>query len=213
MKVLVIDDDKDFVEVIEKIFKLKGFEVESAYDYENAQKKIKNNFDLYLVDINFPGGNGLDLIEEIKTFNPSSFVVMITASSDVEDLVKAYERGCDEYIKKPFPLKELEVRINHLMKKRKIFNVGNIKFDFENEELFVNGEKIHLRRQEARLLKLLLENINKVVSKDEIIKYVWKDEKKDNYPIRQLVNELRKKLDKDYIKTKTGVGYMFTMEN
>ena len=213
MKVLVIDDDRDFVEVLEKIFRLKGFEVESAFNYETAKQKIEHNFDLYLVDINFPGGNGLDLIEEIKRKNPSAFVVMITASSDVNDLVKAYEKGCDEYIKKPFPLRELEVRINHLMKKRKLFNVGDIKFDFENEKLFVDGEEIHLRHQEARLLKLLLENINRVVPKNEIIKYVWRDEKKENYPIRQLVNELRKKLGKDYIKTKTGVGYMFTMEN
>ena len=212
MRVLIIDDDKEFVEVLGKIFKLKNFEVEKAFSFEEAQKKIKDNFDLYLVDINLNDGNGLNLIEEIKLFNPSAFVVMITASLEVDDLVKAYEKGCDEYIKKPFPLKELEVRINHLMKRKKVFKVGDIKFDFENEELFVEGEQIHLRRQEARLLRLLLENINKVVSKEEIIKYVWKEEK-ENYPIRQLVNDLRKKLKKDYIKTKTGVGYMFKMDD
>ena len=139
---------------------------------------------------------------------------MITASLEVDNFVKAYENGCSEYIKKPFHLKELELRMDNLLelKKSKLLKLSDeISYDINFDELFINEESIKLRKKEKRLLSVLIKNLNHVVKNEEIVNYVWENDIKENYPLHQLVAELRKKftLEKNYIVSQVGVGYKF----
>lgn len=142
---------------------------------------------------------------------------MITASLEIDNIKIAYKNGCNEYIKKPFHLDELEIRINNLLKQQTnetILIAPNIIYDLEYEELNIADEIIKLRKKERRLLTILLQNINHTVSYDVIENYVWENEIKDIYPLRQLVTELKKHF-KEYskvIQTDRGKGYKIMQE-
>ncbi|WP_456488843.1 response regulator transcription factor [Caminibacter pacificus] len=209
--VLLVEDDLQLAKIVKRILESKDFIVEMTDNGNEAIEKIKTkDYDIYLIDINIPGVNGLELVKYIREIKSFGLILMITASVEEYNFIKAYEYGCDDYIKKPFHATELEVRINHLLEK-----LNNIKFDdyeyfFSTEDLFKNSEPIYLRKKEKKLLTLLLKNPNLTVSNEKIISYVWGGEFKGKEPpVRQLVNELRKKFDKDYIKTVVGVGYRF----
>ena len=215
ISVLLVEDDLQLAKIVNRILISKGYDVVLVDDGSKAIEKIKKkDFDLYLIDINIPNISGLELVRYIRDIKEDGFIIMITASVDEYYFEKAYEYGCDDYIKKPFHLKELEVRISRLLENKKTsITFDNYEFKFDENELFKNGKRVNLRKKERRFLKILLQNINKTVSNQKIINYVWEGEKKDNYPLRQLVNEVRKKFDKPYIKTVVGVGYRFETED
>jgi len=206
--VLLVEDDTQLAKIVKRILEKKGFNVTLCEDGKCAVDLIKKrDFDLYLIDINIPYINGIELVKFIKEQKRNGHIIMITASVEEENFQKAYEYGCDDYIKKPFHATELEVRINHLLKDSIKFD--DYEFNFHTGDLFKNNKRVNLRKKEKQLLHILLKNINYTVSNDKIIEFVWQGEEKKNYPLRQLVNELRKKFDKDYIKTVVGVGYRF----
>jgi len=207
--VLLVEDDLQLAKIVKKILESKDFIVTMVTDGAEALEYIKNrDYDFYLIDINIPNVNGLELVKYIKELNKEGKIIMITASVEEYNFKKAYEYGCDDYIKKPFHLTELEVRINRLMNKSEI-EFDEYKFDFNSQDLYKNKELINLRRKEKKLLYLLLKNKNHTVDNQKIIDFVWSDSKTKNPSVRQLVNELRKKFEKDYIKTVVGVGYRF----
>ena len=207
--VLLVEDDLQLAKIVKKILESKDFIVTMVTDGAEALEYIKHrDYDFYLIDINIPSVNGLELVKYIKELNKEGKIIMITASVEEYNFKKAYEYGCDDYIKKPFHATELEVRINRLMNKSEI-EFDEYKFDFNSQDLYKNDESVNLRRKEKKLLYLLLKNRNHTVDNQKIIDFVWNDSKTKNPPVRQLVNELRKKFDKDYIKTVVGVGYRF----
>ncbi|WP_457560170.1 response regulator transcription factor [Caminibacter sp.] len=209
--VLLVEDDLQLAKIVKRILESKNFIVDMIEDGSEALKRIKEkDYEVYLIDINIPGVNGLELVKYIREIKNSGFILMITASVEEYNFIKAYEYGCDDYIKKPFHATELEVRINHLLEKMDRIKFDDYEFIFASEDLFKNGEPVNLRKKEKKLLSLLLKNPNLTVSNDKIISYVWNgDFKGKEPPVRQLVNELRKKFDRDYIKTVVGVGYRF----
>ncbi|NPA11904.1 MAG: response regulator transcription factor [Epsilonproteobacteria bacterium] len=209
MKVLVVEDDLQLAKILSRILSQKGFDVEIAKDGKEAIERIENNdYHIYLIDINIPYVNGLELVKYIKELNKTGYILMITASVEEYNFKKAYEYGCDDYIKKPFHSTELEMRIKKVLGDRGSIKFDDYEFNFETEDLFKNKEIMPLRKKEKKLLHILLKNKNFTVDNDKIIEFVW-DRDKRNPPLRQLVNELRKKFDKDYIKTEVGVGYRF----
>ena len=215
ISVLLVEDDLQLAKIVKKILETKNYKVTLVDDGLKAINEIKENFfDLYLIDINIPNISGLELVRYIKEINSDGFVVMITASVDEYYFEKAYEYGCDDYIKKPFHSTELEVRISRLLENKQNFiTFDDYEFRFDDNELFKNGQRVNLRKKEKRLLNILLKNLNKTVGNQKIVNYVWEGEKKVNYPLRQLINEIRKKFDKDYIKTVVGIGYRFEVED
>ena len=215
LKVLLVEDDLQLAKIVKKILISKDFDVVLKENGVLALKEIKKeSFDLYLIDINIPGIKGLELVKYIrKLYGDEGFIVMITANIDEYCFEKAYEYGCDDYIKKPFHIKELEVRINHLLDKKDNIIFDEYEFRFDEKELFKDNERVNLRKKEKRLLFILLKNINKTVSNERIINYVWEGEEKESYPLRQLINEIRKKFDKNYIKTVVSIGYRFEIES
>lgn len=221
MNILLIEDDLTLNELITDYLKFNGNSVVSLEDGMNAIDTInKTNFDLYIIDINIPHINGLEIVKYIRQKDISTPIIMITASMELENFKTAYKNGCDDYIKKPFYLEELEIRIDKLLSKKSNGNSlikisDTITYDTEYEELSVRGEVKRLRKKERLLLNILLKNINKLVSNEIIENYVWENEIKELYPLRQLVNDLRKHFDngEKFIFAERGMGYKFEIKN
>jgi len=217
MKILLIEDNEDLNITVKNFLEVIGYDVTSVFDGNDAISIIDSTqFDLYIIDINIPHVSGLDIVKYTRQKDISSAIIVITASLGIENFVDAFNYGCSEYIKKPFHLKELDIRIKKLLEKNTMENFKiseNMYYNFRLEELNIDGQIVHLRKKANRLLQILLQNINKTVKNDEIINFVWENDIKEKYPLRQLVTELRKELNSkvNYITTKVGVGYKFTV--
>ena len=216
MKILIIEDDIQLNTTITNFLRYKGCQTTSVEDGEEALEYIDKNFyDLYIIDINIPKVSGLEVLKYIRQKDLITPVIIITASLELENLKTAYKNGCNEYIKKPFYLEELEIKIDKICVdnyKNEIINISdNISYDTSLEELIINGEIKRLRKKEKRLLTILLQNINKTVPTQTLENYIWENEIKETYPLRQLVNDLRKYFDNDekFIFSEIGVGYRF----
>lgn len=215
MQTLLVEDDIQLNKAVERYLKLQKFEVTSITDGDEAISAIdKNSYDMYILDINLPNINGLEILKYIRQKDLTAPIIMITAAMEVNYFVDAYDNGCSEYIKKPFHLQELQIRINNLLqiKKDNILQINDrVFYNNEFEELVVDNENIKLRKKEKKLLSILMRNINHTVSTENIVNYVWENDIRDKYPLRQLLSELRNKLpeDTDFIKTDVGIGYRF----
>ena len=215
MNILLVEDDIQLNKAVKTYLQIKENFVVSSVEGDDAIDLIDiHKFDLCIIDINIANVNGLELVQYIRKQDHQTKIIIITASSEVDYFLQAYEYGCDEYIKKPFHLQELEVRMNNLFDKTdsSIVDISKtITYDVKFDELIINNENIKLRKKEKRLLSLLIQNINHTVKNENIIDYVWENEIKEKYPLRQLLSELRNKFpsDTDYIKTEVGIGYRF----
>ncbi|SLM29374.1 Response regulator receiver protein [Desulfamplus magnetovallimortis] len=216
MKVLIIEDDIQLNTTVSDFLRDNGYEVTSLYDGEDGINEIDLiEYNLYIIDINIPNINGLDIVKYIRQKDLFSPIIMITASMELENIKTAFGSGCSEYIKKPFYLEELEIRINNILKKQNeapIIRISDtINYDTEYEELKIDGEVVKLRKKERRLLTLFLLNINKTVTFEKIENYVWENEIKEQYPLRQLIFDLRKKFNtgENFIFNINGLGYRF----
>ncbi|WP_373028940.1 response regulator transcription factor [Sulfurovum sp.] len=212
MKVLIIEDDVQLNIAINEFFKIKAFDTVSVKDGLQAIDHIDNeDFDLYLIDINIPNISGIDLLKHIRKKDLDTPVIIITASLEIQNFSMAFENGCSEYIKKPFHLKELDIRINNLLtlSKPEIINIRDeFHYDFNTEAFYYQDKPIHLRYKEKRFCAIMIKNINSIVPNELIHDYVWEGEIKETYPLRQLLGELRKKLPFDIIQTKIREGYI-----
>jgi len=211
MKVLLVEDNQDLNNLIKEFLELKNFDVDSTMDGEEAKRYIKNiYYDLYIMDINLPNESGLELVRCIREKNINSPIIMMTSLQEPEPFVEAFENGCNEYIRKPFHFEELEIRMNKLLKKQSKINIAkNIIFDFKNKELIIDNKIVNLRKKERLFLDILLKNKNDIVAKEAIIKYVWENEEKESYPLRQLVSSLKNRIPilKNHIKSISRMGY------
>lgn len=219
MNVLLIEDDTQLNSTITKYLNRNDFKVTSLTDGEIAISKIdRSKFDLFIIDINIPNIDGLELVKYIRQKDLLTPIIIITASLELDNFKVAFENGCSEYIKKPFYLEELKIRINNILKNTHsdtIINISNnITYDTEYEELTINSEIIKLRKKERRLLTLLLQNINRSVLTQTIENYVWENEIKESYPLRQLITDLRKKFntEENFIFADKGIGYRFEIK-
>ena len=217
MKVLIIEDDVQLNLAISEFFKIKAFDTVSMKDGLDAIEQIDNgHFDLYIIDINIPHINGIDLLKHIRKTDLHAPIIIITASLEIQNLSTAFENGCNEYIKKPFHLKEMDIRINNLLalnKPEMITLNDELTYDLSKEEFYYQNRPIKFRYKEKRFCALLMKHINTVVPNALIHDYVWEGEVKESYPLRQLLVELRKKLPFDIIQTKIREGYMIEIHD
>jgi len=216
MKVLIIEDDAQLNIAISEFFKIKAFDVVSIKDGLSAIDQIENGvFDLYIIDINIPRINGLDILKHIRKTDLDTPIIIITASLEIENFSTAFDSGCNEYIKKPFHLKELDIRINNLLSLNKPEPISlrdELTYDLSTEEFLYKNRPIRLRYKEKRFCTLMIKHINSVVSNEMVYDYVWEGEIKETYPLRQLLVELRKKLPSDIIQTKIREGYIIEIQ-
>lgn len=219
MKLILIEDDTQLNTTITNFLKFKGYETLSCYDGDSAIEMIdESNFDIYIIDINIPDINGLELVKYIRRKDSNGYIIMITASLELDNFKNAFLNGCNEYIKKPFYLEELEIRIDNLLEKKQESSTlklsENMFYDLKNDELIKDEEIVHLRKKEKRLLNILLQNLNKTVLTQTIQDYVWENEIKESYPLRQLMSDLKQKVCTKHscIVTKKSIGYRFEIK-
>jgi len=210
VKILLVEDDELIGESIKNYLELNDNKVDY---YSNPLKVLEevypDHYDIFLIDINMPDMNGYELYEELKKYANDVPVIFITAYSDIEHIEKAFELGAADYIKKPFDLKELELRIKRLVFKNtnEIKITENYTFDLGKLKLLYKGEEVELTQNEKFFLETLVKNIGKVVEIDKLKDYVWDGKEICDNTIRTQVKKLRSKLKENFIKNVRGVGY------
>lgn len=225
MKILIIEDDSRVAELIQRGLEEQGFETTLAYDGLSGKKLAgQNNYDLIITDIILPKMDGIDLCKEIKLSQPDLPIIMLTALGTTDDKVEGFDAGADDYLVKPFEMRELLARIRALLKRfNSTANSGNL-LTYADIEMNLNtkivkrgGREIHLTPKEFNFLKYMLRNPERVLSRVEIAEKVWDThfDTGTNF-IDVYVNYLRKKIEKDFdqklIHTKSGMGFILKAE-
>lgn len=222
MKILLIEDEPELRRSIKQYLQQEGYLIESADNFTKAAEKANvYTYDCVLVDITLPGGNGLDLIRQLKAAKSRTGVIIISAKNSLDDKINGLELGADDYLTKPFHLSELNARIKALIRRNSfeghneiLFN--EIKINPAEHRVFINGQEINITSKEYTLLLYFLSNKNRVITKTAIAEHLSGDhaDQSDNHDfIYTHIKNLRKKLiDKgcaDYIQTVYGIGYNF----
>ncbi|WP_024953951.1 response regulator transcription factor [Sulfurospirillum arcachonense] len=214
MKILLLEDNKRLNETIVKRLEIKGFEVHSFVDGEEAYNAIDNGYICFILDINVPSLDGTELLKRIREYNMDTPVIIISSTVELDVIKNSYSYGCNDYLKKPFFIDELEIKIEKLchFDKDIIEITKNYKFNFKDSLLEIDGKSEHLSRKERLLLNLLLAQRGKVVSFDTIQAIVWEGNYASIDSIRSLVRRVRKKIPIDCIETAVDVGYFLKKE-
>lgn len=220
-KILLLEDDANLNETVTEFLEEEGYEVVSVYDGEEAQEKLyESKYDLLLLDINVPGIDGLQLLKESREEGVQAPAIYITSMDSVDDLERGFESGCDDYIRKPFALKELKIRVETLLKrsfyheKKDLITINeNVQYDSKNNELSVEGNVISLGHKEGQLLKLFMKHPDEVLSHDRIFSHLWSyDEEPSDSALRTYIKNLRKLIGKEKIVSIKKQGYKFTAQ-
>ncbi|MFY9074960.1 response regulator transcription factor [Malaciobacter mytili] len=216
MNILLLEDDLILNEIITEYLELKDYTVTSTYDGEDALINLFSNiYDLLLLDVNVPNINGFEILQRLRQEGITTPSIFITSLNQIDDLKKGFEIGCNDYIKKPFELEELGLRIDNI---KKLFNIDTniIKIDenieFNTQDLILKNDGIihHLPQKEAKILAYLVNHPNKIISHEELISNIWTyEETPSSSTLRTYIKNLRKILADEYIQTKKGVGYSF----
>lgn len=217
-KILLLEDDEILNETITEYLEDNNFEVTSVSDGYDAYDKIyENSYDLLLLDVKVPSIGGFDMLKELRDKGVTTAAIFVTSLNSIDDLTKGYDSGCDDYIKKPFELKELLIRVDALLK-RDFFHTSNekleidknIQYDIDANILFVDGEEQSLNNKETKLLKLFLQNSNQVLPHEMIYDSLWNfDETYSESALRTYIKNLRKLLGKEKIVSLKKQGYKF----
>lgn len=219
-KLLLLEDDLTLNETIVEYFEEQDYEVVAVYDGEEALSAIYENvFDLLLLDVNVPGMNGFEVLKQIREEKNSVPAIFITSLNSMDSLEEGFNSGCDDYIRKPFELKELLIRVQTIIKrefsnKNELVQIAsNITFDLIANELKKDGVVEKLNLKELKLLKFFLQHPNELLVHDRIYDYVWEyDEEYSDNSLRTYIKNLRKILGKERIVSLKKLGYRFNKE-
>ena len=219
MRILVVEDDQVIATGLEYSLQQEGYDVKNAYSYKEAKEQIDNvQFDLYLLDITLPDGNGYDLCKEIK--KKDTPVIFLTALEDEVNVVMGLDFGADDYIIKPFRIRELMSRIRSVLRRYhkenedNVVYVADIEINVREKRIYKNNVEIILTAMEFRLLLQLLNHRGQVLTRNQLLEGIWDvsgDFVNDN-TLTVYIKRLREKLEDDMcnpviIKTIRGIGY------
>lgn len=222
MKILVVEDELTLNKNISEALYAESFLVESAFDGYIAERFLKkDDFDCVVMDINLPQKNGYELCREFREFNTHTPVLMLTVFDELDDKIKGFDSGADDYLTKPFYMKELIMRINSLIKRsqnqmqnkiRTLIKVSDITINTAQKKVKRQNIEVKLTPREYQIFVKLCENPGEIVSKKELINEIWGTFLNVNTnTIEVYINFLRNKIDKPFgknsIQTKIGYGY------
>jgi len=211
MKVLLLEDEFMLLSSIKMFLLSKNIEVDAFKTGKEARTALKKNkYDMYILDINVPELSGIDILKNIRKSDKYTPVIIITASIDINSIDEAYALGCSEYLKKPFNLRELEIRMDKLKKVSDALTVKITKdyeFDIKKELLYYKGDIHKLTRNQNKLIKTLVENSGRIVSFEDLKLLVWDDYDISDITIRSLITRIRDSIKEDFIETFRGIGY------
>ncbi len=220
-KIFLLEDDINLSETIVEFLQSAGYSVTPAYDGDEAEEVIyENRYDLYLLDVNVPGINGFDLLKKVRENDDNIPALFVTSLNSMDDLETGYKSGCDDYLRKPFELKELLLRIQTLLKReflhtnKELIQISkDIEYNMLTNELIVSKKVVRIQNKEALLLKLFLQKKGEIISHDVIYDTLWNyDEVNSDTTLRTYIKNLRKIIGKDKIVSVKKLGYKFTTE-
>lgn len=220
MKILLVEDEKDLQEIILSSLEREGFLVEVAEDFHLAlDKAVMYDYSCILLDINLPGGSGLEVLKELKAQGKSDSVIIISAKDSLDDKVAGLDLGADDYLTKPFHIAELNARIKSVIR-RSAFEgkneivLGNVTIRPDQHEVLIDQERLELNRKEFDILNYFAANKDRLVNRSSMAEHVWGDnmDEADNFDfIYSQIKNLRKKLKEKEagieIKAVYGIGY------
>lgn len=222
MKILVIEDEKELSKNIVKYLSDDSYLCEQAYSFSTAMEKITlYDYDCILLDLNLPGGDGIQILEEIKARNIDSGIIIISARGSLDDKIEGLKIGADDYLSKPFSLSELSVRIYALMRRQQFSHNNNLKsgdveINLLSKTVNVKNKAVNLTKSEYNLLLFLIGNKTRVVSKDAIAEHLSGDmaDMLDSHNfvyahIKNLKAKFGEAGSKNIIKTIYGTGYQW----
>lgn len=220
MKILVVEDEKELLKSIHDSLIQEQFLIETAENYHSASEKIAlYTYDCILLDIMLPGGNGLQLLQQLKDLGRSENVIIISAKDSLDDKLTGLELGADDYLTKPFHNAELNARIKAVLRRKdqegkNSIEIANIELDLTERTFTVDGENIFLNRKEFDILHFFMLNKRRLVTKTALAEHVWGDhiDQADNFDfIYYQIKNLRKKLQQSNaeieIEAVYGIGY------
>ena len=219
-KILVVDDEKDLCEILQFNLESEGFEIEVAYSGEEALNKSIEHFDLLLLDVMMGGMSGFKLADKIrKELGLSVPIIFLTARETENDMLTGFNVGADDYLSKPFSIKELVARIRAVLRrgknvelKPKVITVEGMELDLNRKMVSIDSEPVLLTRKEFDILVMLASNKGKYLSRQEILDRIWSDDvivTERNVDVN--IARLRKKIGEygNHIKGRSGYGYCF----
>ncbi len=217
MKILLLEDDYILADILFHHLKEGANQVIHVADGEHALDEASaNKFDLMILDINVPKLNGIEVLKSIRSYSKTTPIILITAYQDTKHLKNGFENGCDDYIKKPFDLEELNLRINNIKKRFSIENDDTVVIDESSymipsrNLLYINEQEYQLAKKEIEILLYLSSRKKRVISPEELIQNIWEfEDMPSDATIRVYIKNLRNIIGKDRIKTIRGSGYYF----
>jgi DNA-binding response OmpR family regulator len=223
VKILIIEDEIELLIAISNFLTKENFICELAENFRKADEKLCiYEYDVVLLDITLPDGNGLSLLQSIKKQQKRAGVIIISAKNSVDDKIHGLDLGADDYITKPFHLSELNSRIKAVLRRKKfdgsdIITFNEMTINTESKTVAIKGKELALTKKEYDLLLFFLINTNRVLTKEAIAEHLWEDniDLADSFDfIYTHLNNIRRKIKQaggaDYIKTIYGMGYKFS---
>ena len=217
-RLLLLEDDLTLNETLVDFFEELNYEVVSIYDGDDAYEKIyENNFDLFILDVNVPSMNGFELLKNVRKEGIKTPAIYMTSLNSMDSLEEGYESGCDDYIRKPFALKELLLRVQtilnrsfHHINDAKLQVSENIYFDVNTNILYDKGEPCNIKNKEAKLLKFFLQNKDEIIIHERIYAALWEyNEDASENALRTYIKNIRKIIGKEKIVSIKKLGYRF----
>lgn len=224
MKLLVIEDEPGLLQSIVEYFEQEDFLCEAVADYEEGIRKVDDfQYDCIILDINLPGGSGLQLLKYLRQQRKDDGVVIISARNSIDDKINGLNLGADDYLTKPFHLSELNARVKALLRRKyaqgsNLLETGKLQLDLSARTATYNLQPLPLTKNEYDLLVYLLNNKNRVISKQAIAEHIYGDQA-DNLPsfdfvysqMKNLKKKLKEKGCDDLIQTVYGLGYKLSL--
>ena len=211
MKILLVEDNETIAKALKYALEQENYKVTCAENVKETLQSLNEEIALIILDVSLPDGNGFELYEKnIKKLNIPT--IFLTAKDEENDIIKGLELGAEDYITKPFSAKELMVRVKKILlrqKKNTILKVQDISFDIDKMVVYKNEEKLELTSLELKILHMLFLNMNKVVTRNDIIEKIWEwtgNDVNDN-TVTVYLKRIREKLQTDIIITIKGIGY------
>lgn len=214
-KILIIEDDKSIQNSVSYYLTNEGFNIDTASNLKEGKEKIdKNSYDLLLLDVTFPDGNGFDFYKNMTKVIPTIF---LTALDEEKDIVKGFDLGANDYITKPFHARELLSRIKNVLKytsKEEKITIKNVTVDTTTDKVYNNGKEVELTALEYKILSFMFENKGKLVTRGQILASIWDDNNNfvNDNTLTVYIKRIREKIEEDpnnpkVIKTVRGIGY------
>lgn len=221
MKILIIEDEKALSESIAEYLSKQEYHCDVAGNLHDAIAKIEySDYDCILLDITLPDGDGLKILEQLKSDKKTDGVLIISAKNSLDDKIKGLNLGADDYLSKPFHLSEMNARIAAIIRRKNfdgssIIQFNNLAIDTQSKTVTIENNPVELTKKEYELLLYFVSNKKRLISKEAIAEHLWGNELGSNFDfIYTHIKNLRRKLmdagDADYIKSIYGMGYKFT---